>query len=93
MQVDKNMNIEDQPNSHEFSQHGARNLVYIREVLAGDVINDLDEVDSQELAAIPADTILYSLHAADGARLALMGDREVAFAAARQNEMIPVNVH
>lgn len=77
----------------DLARMGGRTLVYVREVLAGDVIEELDEADSAELAEIPANTVLYALHAADGARLALMGDRDVAFAAARQNEMTPVNVH
>jgi hypothetical protein len=37
---------------------------------------------------------IYALHdAAGGDRLALVKDREMAFALARQNDMAPVNVH
>jgi hypothetical protein len=35
----------------------------------------------------------YAIHAADGRAVAVMADREVAFAAIRQNELEPVSVH
>ena len=35
----------------------------------------------------------YAIHAADGRAVAIMADREVAFAAIRQNELEPVSVH
>ena len=35
----------------------------------------------------------YAIHGADGAELAVMGDREVAFAAARQHDLEPFSVH
>jgi len=37
--------------------------------------------------------IAYAIHAADGRAVAVMADREVAFAAIRQNELEPVSVH
>ncbi len=36
---------------------------------------------------------LYALHSADGDRLALVVDRNLAFSVARQNDMAPVSVH
>lgn len=36
---------------------------------------------------------LYAVHDADGERLALVADRRLAFALARQNDLAPVNVH
>ena len=36
---------------------------------------------------------LYALHRPDGERLALVRDREMAFALARQNDLAPVNAH
>ncbi|PJA60546.1 MAG: DUF1150 domain-containing protein, partial [Rhodobacterales bacterium CG_4_9_14_3_um_filter_71_31] len=39
------------------------------------------------------DAALYAIHDASGARLALVGDRDLAFVVARQNEMTPVSVH
>lgn len=35
----------------------------------------------------------YAIHAADGSELAVMGDRDVAFAAARQHDLEPFSVH
>ena len=35
----------------------------------------------------------YAIHAADGQELAIFGDREIAFVAARQNDLEPVSVH
>ena len=36
---------------------------------------------------------LYAVHRPDGERLALVRDREMAFALARQNDLAPVNAH
>ena len=36
---------------------------------------------------------IYAVHDADGVRLALVGDRSLAFALARQNDYAPVSVH
>jgi hypothetical protein len=35
----------------------------------------------------------YAIHASDGAELAIMADRETAFAAAMTNDYLPVSVH
>ncbi len=35
----------------------------------------------------------YGIHAADGTILAVVSDREAAFAAARQHDLEPVSVH
>ena len=35
----------------------------------------------------------YGIHAADGTVLAVVADRDVAFAAARQHDLEPVSVH
>ena len=36
---------------------------------------------------------VYAIHAADGTALAIVKDRDVAFAAVRQHELEPVSVH
>ncbi|MBK1698805.1 DUF1150 family protein [Rhodovibrio salinarum] len=36
---------------------------------------------------------VYAIHAADGTQMALVSDRDVAFAAARQHDLEPVSVH
>ena len=35
----------------------------------------------------------FSVHAADGTPLAIIGDRDTAFAAVRSHDLEPVNVH
>ena len=37
--------------------------------------------------------ILFSIHAADGTHIAIIADREVAFATIRQHELEPMSVH
>tara|TARA_R110000868_G_scaffold56546_10_gene175056 strand:+ start:8390 stop:8698 length:309 start_codon:yes stop_codon:yes gene_type:complete len=71
-----------------FANIGVPNVVYIREVRA-------DELES-ELASqidVPADTVLYAVHAANGQRMAVLDDRATAFAGARQYELEPVSRH
>ena len=77
----------------EFAELGGRRLVYVRTVVARDVWDDLVDEDGDRLADVPEDTTLYSVHSADGERIALVGNRDLAFAAARQHEMNPVSVH
>ncbi len=36
---------------------------------------------------------VFAIHAADGTQMAMLGDREVAFAAIRQHGLEPVSVH
>ncbi len=76
-----------------FASYDGRKLVYIRPILACDVIDDLQDEYGDMSVQIDADATLYSVHDEDGERLALVGDRELAFAAARQYEMTPVSVH
>lgn len=35
----------------------------------------------------------YAIHAADGTQMALLANRDLAFAVVRQNELEPVSVH
>ncbi len=79
--------------ARELAELGGRKLVYIRAVIARDVLDDLVDEDSDLTLDIADDATLYSVHAADGERIALVGDRDLAFAAARQHEMNPVSVH
>jgi len=39
------------------------------------------------------DTIAYAVHAADGTEVAMLPDREIAFATVRQNDLEPLSVH
>ena len=71
-----------------FAEIGMPNIVYVREVLAGDLQSELGaEIN------VPADTKLFAVHAANGQRMAVLDDRAAAFAGARQYELEPVSVH
>ncbi|MCU0900024.1 MAG: DUF1150 domain-containing protein [Cypionkella sp.] len=61
-------------------------IVYVRPVTVADL--------PQELRAQIGDVeTVYSVHRPDGARLALVRDRNLAFTLARQNDLAPVNAH
>lgn len=63
-----------------------RQIVYVRPVVVADLPQDLqDEIG-------PVETV-YSVHTPDGRQVALVKDRKMAFALARQNDLAPVNVH
>jgi len=76
----------------DFAGLGAPDLVYVREISAADVLVDTDTDEARGLLVDP-DQILYAVHGADGERLAVMLDRETAFAAAVAHELAPVSVH
>lgn len=67
---------------------GAPGVVYIREVSAADLRGVVEGVDE-----FPDDQTLYSVHAADGTRMAIMNDLEKAHSAAKRHEMQAVSVH
>jgi hypothetical protein len=71
---------------------GAPDLVYVREISAADVLADVRVEEAKGLMIDP-DQTLYAVHSADGERLAVMLDRETAFAAAVAHELAPVSVH
>ena len=63
-----------------------RPIVYIREVAVADLPENVQE-QAGEL-----DT-LFAIGSEDGTRLALVADRQMAFAVARQNGTVPHSVH
>ena len=71
---------------------GAPRLVYVRPVKAEDVLGDDAPKTMAELHLRP-DQMLYALHGADGSRLAVLADRDSAYAAALAHELAPVAVH
>ncbi|MCZ8087942.1 MAG: DUF1150 family protein [Brevundimonas sp.] len=71
---------------------GAPDLVYVREVRAREVLGTGTVTQVRGLE-IDADQILYAVHAADGERLAVLIDRDSAFAAAMAHALAPVSVH
>ncbi|MGI9168569.1 MAG: DUF1150 family protein [Caulobacteraceae bacterium] len=75
-----------------FAALGAPDLVYVRPVRAAEILADtpLDRVRGFDLQ--PNQT-LYAVHRADGARLAVMGDKDSAVAVALAHELAPVSVH
>ncbi|WP_292069207.1 DUF1150 family protein [Brevundimonas sp. UBA7534] len=74
----------------DFADLGAPDLVYVRQVKAADLL--ADAADARELD-LDSDQTLYAVHSADGERLAVMLDRDTAFAAAVAHELAPVSVH
>lgn len=73
-----------------FAELGAPDLVYVRAVKARDLLADAQT--SGGLKMNPEQT-LYAVHGADGVRLAVLMEREEAFAAAVAHELAPVSVH
>jgi hypothetical protein len=59
--------------------------------------NDLAMLGMQDIAYVKPvlvdGTEGFAVHAADGTQMALIGDRDIAFAVVRQNELEPVSVH
>lgn len=70
---------------HNFEDEAVR-IVYVRPVLVADLPKDVQE-------QVEGLDQLYAVHDEDGERLALVKDRNMAFALARQNDMDPVTVH
>ena len=72
-------------NIHEFGPE-AQLTVYVRPVEVSDLPSEVRD------AAEGAER-LYALHTAEGERLALVKDRDMAFFLARQNDLSAVSVH
>lgn len=70
----------------DFVEDAVQQIVYVRAVSVADLPDNLQE------QAMGAET-LYAVHSEDGERLALVGNRKLAFDLARQNDMAPVGVH
>jgi hypothetical protein len=79
-------------NKQDFTNLGAPDLVYVRQIKAADVLADAVDETAYTLDIDP-DQVLYAVHSADGERLAVMIDRETAFATAVAHELEPVSVH
>lgn len=75
-----------------FAALGAPSLVYVREVSAAEVLASTP-VEAIEGVELDPEQILYAVHGADGARLAVLSDRDAAYAAAIAHELTPVPVH
>ena len=66
-----------------FTEPNGQPIVYVREVTPDELPDELRG----------ATVRFYALHDAEGNRLALTPDRRIAFALARQNDMVPLSVH
>ena len=73
-----------------FRSLGTPDLVYVREVLGQEVLSNNVIAEGVEVGT---NQILFAVHGADGARLAVLITRESAFAAAEAHNLIPVSVH
>ena len=75
-----------------FAALGGPNLVYVRPIKAAEIMADtpLEQIRGFDLQP---DQILYAVHRADGARLAVLGDKDSAVAAAVAHDLAPVSVH
>jgi hypothetical protein len=78
--------------TEDFAALGGPDLVYVRPIKAAEILADtpVEEIRGFDLKP---EQILYAVHRADGARLAVMGDRDSAIAAALAHELAPVSVH
>ncbi|MCL7464341.1 DUF1150 family protein [Phaeovulum sp. NW3] len=70
----------------DFGTESGERIVYVRPVAVADLS---EEIRAQAMGL----QTLYALHDESGERLALVKDRWMAFALARQNDRTPVNVH
>jgi hypothetical protein len=70
----------------DFGPETGERIVYVRPI----AVADLPEEIRRQAEGLET---LYAVHDADGARLALVRDRALAFALARQNDLAPVSAH
>ena len=78
--------------SEDFAALGAPSLVYVRPIKAAEIMADTPVETIRGFDLKPEQT-LYAVHRADGARLAVLSDKDSAIAAALAHELAPVSVH
>ena len=71
---------------YDFGSEKGQRIVYVRPVAVAGLPGELR-------AQLGDMTTVYSVHGEDGEQLALVANRELAFALARQHDMAPVSVH
>ena len=76
----------------DFAALGAPDLVYVRPIKAAEILGGTPLKAVKGFDLDPEQT-LYAVHRADGARLAVLVDRDSAMAAALAHELAPVSVH
>jgi hypothetical protein len=67
-------------------RNSTRPIVYVRPVDRADLPADV-------LEQLPQSQQLYAIHHEEGARMAIVSDRKLAFFMARENDYDPVSVH
>lgn len=70
----------------KFAATEAERIVYVRPVAVADLPEDLRRLAGDL-------DMIWSVHDAQGAQLALVADRKLAFRLARENDYAPVSVH
>ncbi len=70
----------------DFGDQAGERIVYVRPVAVSELPHEV-QIQAEGLRT------LYALHDESGERLALVKDRSLAFALARQHDRRPVNVH
>lgn len=70
-------------NRNPFTDPQGHPIVYVREVAADEMPDELKDTPAR----------LFALHDAEGNRLALTPDRRMAFALAKRNDLTPLSVH
>ena len=78
--------------SEDFAALGGPDLVYVRPIRASEILADTPAEQIRSFDLDP-NQVLYAVHRADGARLAVMSDRDSAVASALAHELAPVSVH
>lgn len=72
--------------TYDFGKSSGPHIVYVRKVAVVDLPDDVrEQAEGHE--------VLYAVHRADGERLALVADRNLAFHLAREHDLAPVSVH
>ncbi len=75
-----------------FAALGAPDVVYVRPIRAAEILASTPTGRIEGIELDP-DQVLYAVHRANGERLAVLGDRDSAMAAAVAHELAPVSVH
>jgi len=78
--------------AEQFAVLGAPSLVYVRPVTGAEILADTPQDQIHGFHIVPNQT-LFALHRADGERIAVLGDRDSAVAAALAHQLAPVSVH
>ena len=76
-----------------FAALGAPHIVYVRPVKAAEMLASGVSAETLQGFNVGLDQTLYALHGANGVRIAVLADKDSAYAAALAHELAPVSVH